>query len=74
LARGIDSQKVTVTGDVRPDRADGVHEVDEVVDEPPAVVDDEDDDEEHAARSRAAAPSVAAVRSGRCRDGAMDPL
>jgi len=74
LARGIDSQKVMVTGDVRPDRAAGEHDVDDAVDDPPAVVEDEDEDEEHAAKSSAAAPSVAVVRSVRCRDGAMDPL
>jgi hypothetical protein len=67
LARGIDSQTVTVTGDVTWSRAAGEHDDEEEV--VAAVVGDEEEDEEeeHAARRRATAPSGARTATARDR-------
>jgi hypothetical protein len=73
LARGIDSQKLIVTGAAAPDRAEGEHVVAPAVDDPPDV-DVEVPDEEQADRSRAAAPIVAASAVTREPLGRMGPL
>jgi hypothetical protein len=64
--RGIDSQKLMLTGPDALSSADFV-QVDDPEPEPDAVVDDDELDDEQAAAKSAVAPSVAARASGRRR-------
>jgi hypothetical protein len=74
LARAIDSQKVTVTGDETWSRAAGEQVDEEVV---AAVVGEEEEEEEeeaHAARSSTTAPSGATTATERDRRAPMAPV